>query len=884
MPFLFWIDIIGLVISIFITGALTLLVVGLDPRNKVNRSFGYFTGAMTIWTAAGLCLRMSLWLEPVIQNGIQLPSSHLWLFIASISIASMCLLSLMFAATYLDRRTRSVNWAIAFGLVIIVLLILRSIVEPGATISGAMLDSHGLVTRDMSVSGQIALGIFILYTIWAVTIFYRDRHRTETNYLAAGVFILFLGLACRSFVSLPFPFQSFSNALCALMLGYAVIRKQIFNPLKVRNIQLGEEIKERKRTEAALRKFEHIVSSSYDMLAFIDRSYVYQTVNETYAKAHGKTIQDIVGTTVSDLCGETIFDAQIKNGLDQCLAGARISYQAFYDFKGLGRRFMDVIYSPHHEPSGLVSGVVVTSRDLTDRWQSAEALREKQETINAIIDTSQDWIWAIDNEGFHTFSNKAVEVILGIPLERVIGHKLHNLLHPEDKEMIDASWNDWLNKKTGWKNIVFRWLHQDGKYRYLESSSVPYFDSDERLLGFRGVDRDITERIIIEEEKTKLEKLLIQSQKMEAMGTIAAGIAHDFNNILGAIFGYAQLLGLEITGNNKVNDYIKGLLESSHRAKNLVAQILAFSRPTTSEKIAVDISIVVKDALKLIRSSLPANIEIRQEYAPNLGIITADPNQIHRIILNLCTNSFHAMNGKVGTIDIGLTPVVIKNEDSAFYKSMLPGRYVRLTVTDTGHGMDSATLEHIFEPYFTTKEVGVGTGLGLATVHNIVEDHGGEIKVYSEPGAGTTFQIFFPCVYNPIVKESQRVESFATGKESILFIDDEKILVDIGHMMLTKLGYKVDCRTNPYEALETFKVNPQKYNLVISDMSMPKMTGDKLAKEMLKIRPNIPVIICTGFSNVMDQEKAYHMGIKGFLMKPVTISELSKSIRTALDQ
>jgi len=262
----------------------------------------------------------------------------------------------------------------------------------------------------------------------------------------------------------------------------------------------------------------------------------------------------------------------------------------------------------------------------------------------------------------------------------------------------------------------------------------------------------------------------------------------------------------------------------------------------------------------------------------------ADQTQVHQIMMNLCTNALHAMERNGGLLEIVLVPVELKDEDVAVYSDIKPDRYLKLTVTDSGHGMDSATEARIFDPYFTTKEVNEGTGLGLATTHGIVKEHGGMIKVFSEPESGTSFQVFLPCVEDEVTTEGKASKPLSTGTEQILFLDDDKILVDLGEKMLKKLGYRVDSRTSPYEALEAFKANTTKYDMVITDMTMPGMNGSLLAREILKIRADTPIIICTGFSNMMSSEKASQMGIKDFLMKPLTMGDLSKSIRKVLDK
>ena len=395
---------------------------------------------------------------------------------------------------------------------------------------------------------------------------------------------------------------------------------------------------------------------------------------------------------------------------------------------------------------------------------------------------------------------------------------------------------------------------------------------------------DISEYNQARAAKEKLEAQLLQAQKMEAIGTLAGGIAHDFNNILGAIQGYTQLAEMAIPEDNKAQGYIEQILSASERAKGLVGQILTFSRQSSPKRIPVDIGMTVKEASKLLRGSLPANIQINISITPNLNSVMADQNQIYQVLMNLGTNALHAMADGGGILDVSLVPIQFSAAEAAAYHDFKAGSYLKLTVTDTGHGMDAVTAARIFDPYFTTKEANEGTGLGLAMVHGIVKDHGGMVKVDSEKGNGTTFQIFLPCLDEKSTHADIQPKPLTTGSEQILFLDDDKVLVDIGELMLKKLGYQVDSRTGPYEALEVFRTNPDKYDLVITDMTMPQMSGDTFAQEILKIRSDVPIILCTGFSNLMSPEKAQESGIRGFLMKPLTMNDLSKHIRKVLDQ
>lgn len=387
-----------------------------------------------------------------------------------------------------------------------------------------------------------------------------------------------------------------------------------------------------------------------------------------------------------------------------------------------------------------------------------------------------------------------------------------------------------------------------------------------------------------EEEKKKLKARLSQAQKMEAIGTLAGGIAHDFNNILAAIIGYAELAILEVPDGSKVKQDLMEIFKAGNRAKDLVQQILTFSRQSDMEKKPVRVSRIVKEALKFLRASLPTTIEIRENIEKDIGTIEADPTQIHQILMNLCTNAHHAMREEGGILEVTLTNVDMDAYTIRQYPDISSGPYVRLSVSDTGHGITPDVKERIFDPYFTTKGVGEGTGLGLAVVHGIVKDHAGAITVYSETGKGTTFHIFLPVIEKAEEPKKETMGPLPTGHERILFIDDDPSLVEIGREILGKLGYDVVAKTSSIEALELFREQPDKFDLVITDMTMPNMTGDRLAAELMKIRPDIPTILCSGFSEKMSNEKADALGIKNFLMKPIVMKDLAKTIRKVLDE
>ncbi len=385
-------------------------------------------------------------------------------------------------------------------------------------------------------------------------------------------------------------------------------------------------------------------------------------------------------------------------------------------------------------------------------------------------------------------------------------------------------------------------------------------------------------------EKKQLEVMLVQSQKMEAIGALAGGITHDFNNILAAILGYTELalLGERLEDSTRRN--LEQIQKACQRAKELVNHILAFRRQSKQEVQPVQISTIVKEGLKMLRASIPTSIKISHQIESENGLINADPTQIHQVLLNLGINAAHAMRDSGGTITVVLAEKKIAPQDAVRYPDIQPGSYLRLTVSDEGHGMAPELLGHIFDPYFTTKEREGGSGLGLAVVQSIVKHHGGAITIKSQVHEGTTVHIYFPQV-EQLGPATERLpeRSMPTGDERILFIDDEQHLVYIGKEMLEYLGYEVTASTSSAEALELFQSRPERFDLVITDMAMPQMTGEKLAQKLMKIRRDIPIIICTGFSDRVTPENAKTIGIKEFAMKPLLMQDLAQTIRKALN-
>ncbi len=413
----------------------------------------------------------------------------------------------------------------------------------------------------------------------------------------------------------------------------------------------------------------------------------------------------------------------------------------------------------------------------------------------------------------------------------------------------------------------------------LEKEHIKLVDTNRQLK------KEMRDRQLSENEKKDLKAQLLQAQKIESIGTLAGGIAHDFNNILSPIIGFTEMTMDDVPESSTAARNLQEIYVAANRAKNLVKQILEFSRTNIQDFKPIKIQDAIEESLNLLRASIPSTIEIVRNIDDNCRPIMGDSTQIHQSIMNLFTNAYHAMPDSRGKIEISLEEIDAISENLMEKLDYSADRYARLSISDTGHGIGPAILERIFEPYFTTKEKGKGTGLGLSVVHGIVKSHKGDILVHSEPGKGTRFDIYLPLIDKKIVEsEKDLTEPLLKGSERILLVDDEEQILFMEKQMLERLGYSVEIRTSSVEALKLFRFKPDNFDLVITDMTMPNMTGLELSKQLLSIRPYVPIILCTGYSETITKEKAKAFGISAFVMKPITMNEISKIIRQVLDK
>lgn len=519
------------------------------------------------------------------------------------------------------------------------------------------------------------------------------------------------------------------------------------------------------------------------------------------------------------------------------------------------------------------------------RKQAEEALHESNERLKALFERARDAIFITDPDtNIILEANAAAENLLGLSRAEIIG--LHcSQFHSSpaaDTPRNESSTQYALSSNPS--PLEAELQRADGSRVPVEiSAGLVELDGGRQVT--QSLVRDISERKQAERERNRMEAQLRQAQKMEALGTLAGGIAHDFNNILGIIIGYTDMAYWETPPQSPIHRQLEQVLKAADRAKELVRQILAFSRRSEHERSCVEVGLIVKEVMKMLRASLPTTIEIKTEVTSK-GQIMADPSQIHQLLMNLCTNAAHAMRERSGVLAVTLTDVHIAPEAIAPHSERQPGPHLQLTVEDTGQGMESSVLDRIFDPFFTTKEPGVGTGLGLAVVHGIVTSLNGAIEVSSTPGQGTTFQVLLPARQAAAVTEKEQAAGLAGGREHILLVEDERQLAIIAKQMLERLGYAVEYQTDGIEALQNFhrQMLQNPFDLVITDMTMPRLTGLELASRLHRLQPDLPIILCTGFSEMVSSEQARSLGIQGLLMKPFTWEQLAELIREVLSE
>jgi PAS domain S-box-containing protein len=518
-----------------------------------------------------------------------------------------------------------------------------------------------------------------------------------------------------------------------------------------------------------------------------------------------------------------------------------------------------------------------------ERKRAQEALQESEERYRALYDQTPLMYFTVDSHLMVLSVNQFGADLLGYGVHELVGMSVRAVVHEEDHTVVQLAVEQSLHGINRMPQIEFRKVKKDGTVLWVRETIQTILDPHQQKILLLSCE-DITDRKRAEEALAHSEKQLRHTQKMEAIGTLAGGIAHDFNNILGAILGYSELALTQVSHDQRVKSYLEEVVTAGIRAKELVKQILAFSRRSDQEREAVDLKDIVKEALKMIRATLPATIEIRSSLEVDPAVLFADSTQIHQVVMNLCANAEYAMRKEGGILELVLTSVEITEKSVVEFPSVKPGTYLRLTIQDSGQGISARVLERIFEPFFTTKGSGEGTGLGLAVVHGVIVGHGGHISVSSVKGQGTTFTVLLPRLDVVLPAKTDKTEEWPKGSGRVLFVDDEDVLARWGEQLLTHLGYAVVAKTNPHEAVDLFRRQADQFNLVVTDQTMPTMNGEEFVRALQEIRKDIPIILCTGFSHIMTAEKAAQLGLTAFLMKPVSAAGLAHTVKDVLGE
>ncbi|MCF8067446.1 MAG: PAS domain S-box protein [Desulfobacterales bacterium] len=641
-------------------------------------------------------------------------------------------------------------------------------------------------------------------------------------------------------------------------------------------LSITRDITERKEVENALKrsekKWRNILINTPQIGISLNINAEITFANERFLTITGWEKHEVVGQNWFDMFIPENIREKVKNIFHSVVRQkTTLGFSTFEnEIVGKSGEIYNIAWSNvlTKNTKGDVIDVTSLGVDLTERKRTENKLKKSEARYRIMMETIKDPIYICSEDYRIQYMNQAMRDRIGYD---ATGDLCYEALHGFGHKCPWCKYSDMLENGHTEKNIF---SPKDNR-SYSVSSSV--FKNENGAMSKLSVFRDTTEFL-------NLQNRIQQVQKMEAIGNLAGGIAHDFNNILYPILGLSEMMIEDLPASSVSYEHAHEINNAGQRAKELVSQILSFSHQTEQERMPVKFQEVLKEVLKLCRSTIPTNIEIEQEIQHDCGSICANATQLHQIAMNLITNAYHAVQGKNGKITIGLKEVILKKNNLATL-SVGPGKYTVLSVSDNGSGISEEIKSKIFEPYFTTKKKGKGTGLGLAVVYGIVKEIGGDTEVCSEAGSGTTFNI-----YLPLIKKTDDVEfrslkpEIQAGYEHILLVDDEPSITRLVTLILERLGYTVTARVSSIEALEVFKKNPDKFAMIISDMSMPHMTGDQLAHKVRQIRPEMPIIICTGFSEQANKENAEEIGVNGFLMKPIVKSEMAKMIRKILDE
>ena len=786
-------------------------------------------------------------------------------------------LSFFIAPMFLTRRLRADLVLIVYALVtaLVLGLVFYWHIFPTCFVEGVGLTPFK----------KISEYIISIILIGAITFLFQKRKEFDEKVFRLLVAAMVITIAAELAFTFYISAYGFSNLvghyfkIISFYLIYkAIIETGLTKPynLLFRNLKQSEEA-----VQESEKKYRQIFETNKAVKLMIDpESGTIIEANEAACNYYGYSKKEMETLEISDI--NVLPPEKIHLEMQKAKSEERLYFSFPHRLASGEIRNVEVYSGPVNLGEKTLLYSII--HDVTDRIGAEKRIQENEARYRLLFNSGNDAVFVHqpDEDGKPGHFIEANEVAC-----QMYGYTRDEFLRLTPLDLVISDDESYVCKKVknvlSGKQSVFENTHKRKTGEEIPVEISPHlFDLDGRPTILSRV-LDITEHKRSEKERQNLLARLQQSQKMEAVGTLAGGIAHDFNNILAVILGNAELASDDVPDWNPASKSLKEIHKASIRAKDMVQQLLAFSRKTDEVSMPINIAPIIKESLKMLKHAIPTSVEFKQHISDDSCNVMGDASQINQIVMNLVTNAADAMSEEGGLLKVTLENIILQEEKICFDWVLSPGPYVRLRMRDTGEGIEPKIMDRIFEPYYTTKEVGKGTGMGLSVIHGIMKRHNGGIRVESEVEKGTLFEIYFPALEKAAEEEKKPEGEIKGGSERILFVDDEESMVNLNHQRLERLGYTVKSTTKPVEALEWFRADPGQFDVIITDMTMPRMTGDRLTKEVLTIRPHMPVIICTGYSERMSAKKAEGLGVRKYLEKPIGLRNMASALREVLD-